>query len=138
MVPDSVATPTATGFSARAKSRKRIEIFVNRSASAMMLSRNLRRSSSSIAGASTSSRSSSAAPCIDVSGDLSSWDTWVAKVEIKLERAFSRRAISRKLCDRRANSLVPWRLSGRSALRLPLPTRSVRSINSRIGPVIVR
>jgi hypothetical protein len=62
-----------------------------------------------MAGASTSSRKSSAAPWIDVSGDFSSWDTWVAKVEIKLERVFSRLAMSRKLCDRRANSLVPWR-----------------------------
>src|ERR1700722_15987562 len=105
--PDNLVAPTAIGFSARAKSRRRPEIFASRSASAMMLSRNLRRSSSSIAGASTSSRSSSAAPWIEVSGDFSSCDTWVAKVEMKLERVFSRRAISRKLCDSRANSLVP-------------------------------
>src|SRR5207302_4088433 len=52
---------------------------------------------------------------------------------MKLERVFSRRAISRKLCDRRANSLVPWRLSGRSALRLPLPTRSVDQLPHRSG-----
>ena len=42
---------------------------------------NLRRSASSMSGASTSSRSSSAAPLIDVSGDFNSCETWVAKVE---------------------------------------------------------
>ena len=60
-----------------------------------------------MSGASTSSRSSSAAPLIEVSGDFSSCETWVAKVEMKLERVFSRRAMSRKLCDSSANSLVP-------------------------------
>ena len=48
---DSLVAPTATGFSARAKSRRRLEIFASRSVSAMMLSRNLRRSSSSMSGA---------------------------------------------------------------------------------------
>src|SRR5450631_4421143 len=63
--PDSFVAPTATGFSARAKSRRRPEIFASRSASAMMLSRNFRLSLSAIMGvvaASISSRKSSAAP----------------------------------------------------------------------------
>src|SRR6266852_9033911 len=61
---DSLAAPTATGFSARAKSRRRPEICVSRSASAMILSRNLRLSLSVMVGvvASISSRNSSAAP----------------------------------------------------------------------------
>lgn len=120
------------GFSWRseaAKSRSRSEILVSRSVSAMMLSRNFRRSRSVMSGvtASRSSRSSSAAPWIEVNGDFSSCDTWVAKVEMKLERLSSRRAMSRKLCDRAANSKVPWRRSGRSASGSPLPTRWVRA-----------
>jgi hypothetical protein len=53
----------------------------------------LRFSSSVIKGdgASRSSRNSSAAPWIEVSGDFSSWETWVAKVSdtAKLRRPLS-------------------------------------------------
>ena len=97
----------ATGFSARANSRRRPARRSQPVGVGKDVVEKLAPLRSSMSGASTSSRSSSAAPWMEVSGDFSSCETWVAKVEISRSASSAARAMSRKLCDSSANSRVP-------------------------------